>query len=166
MQLALDLGIATGYALSNGEFGVIHNNKVLVGFPSQPGKTLISAYGLHQAQQHFLDVSLPELCQKYGVHAIVYEEIIFGVQVKAIQAYGGFRFAVEYFAAKNGIYITPIKVTEWKKKALGKGSATKDQIRKKLETVGITHKAQDALDAVGIFCGGFGVSIEEYAKLQ
>jgi Holliday junction resolvasome RuvABC endonuclease subunit len=158
MQLALDLGTATGYALSNGKFGTINNAK---------GKHLKnSTFSLYRAQQHFLDVTLPYLHELYDVHAIVYEEIVFGVQVKAIQAYGGFRFALEYYAENNGIYITPIKVTEWKKKALGNGSATKDQIRKKLEAVGITHKAQDALDAVGIFCGGFGVSIEEYAKLQ
>lgn len=116
--LALDIGTKTGFAvrLRSGEtFGGTQNFS-----PKKKDHTALRWINFR--------VWLNEICNKYDIHAVVYEEVRRHSATRASHVYGGFKAILEMSCYVNKCQLAGFGVGQIKKFATGKGNASKSEM--------------------------------------
>ena len=135
--LALDIGTKTGFAvrLRSGEtFGGTQNFSL-----KKKDHTALRWINFR--------VWLNEICNKYDIHAVVYEEVRRHSATRASHVYGGFKAILEMSCYINKCQLAGFGVGQIKKFATGKGNASKSVMIAAAKLLGCETDGDDEADA-------------------
>lgn len=97
------------------------------------------------------------LCDKYAPDVVAYERVRRHVGTTAAHVYGGFLAALEQLDYRWGLVcvapplLLPAEVTAWKKRSVGSGRASKEQIVAAMsKRFRFTPGSEDEADALGV----------------
>jgi len=140
--LALDLGTKCGYA-------VITGRKLVA---SGQWKLSIRKGGERGDRWVTFREDLTHHVRAYKPRVIAYERVRRHVGTTAAHVYGGFLAMLELDAlTMPNVEWMPIEVTQWKKMTVGKGNATKADVRAYVDKLyRITARSEDEADAIAI----------------
>lgn len=144
--LALDLGTNTGWVIGSKPFKA----QAVVGSLSLKASRYEGGGMRYLRFENFLR----ELHGMQAFEAVFFEEVRRHQGVDAAHVYGGLLATLTAFCEREKIPYSGIPVGTWKKTALGKGNAKKDEILAWAKASGITvdHPTTfDEADAVGIY---------------
>ena len=136
--LALDLGLACGFAIFKG-------GKFLSGM-----KKLGSYKEKFGARFHEFRKWLLNIIEKHNVEVVYFERVYGHKGVEAGHCYGGFMYMLASVCFQQNIPCVGLKVQTIKKFMTGKGNATKDEMIAAAQQKGFNPKTDDEADAIAI----------------
>lgn len=139
--LSLDLGTATGWALSN------HNGRIISGTAHFRPRRFEGGGMRYLRFERWLNETLEITGQ---IHAVYFEEVRRHLGVDAAHAYGGFLASLTAWCEEQSIPYEGIPVGTIKKFITGKGNASKAMVINAIKALGYNPEDDNEADALAL----------------